>query len=150
MGNIFFLRHILASLAINEIYLNNIKIAHNLVERLKDIDKENKRWSFSKKDAVSSAFALLAFHENKQDIFYHWTEDAIKYAERLNVYHYIYKVNCCLAPCYASLGNVDKAVALLERSIQVSIDLGNPYAEARSRIILASILYEPLAKVHVM
>ncbi|MBF0345752.1 MAG: hypothetical protein HQL06_16175 [Nitrospirae bacterium] len=142
MGNIFYLRSTLAGLAINEFYLNNIKMAHNLVERLKNIDKENKRWSFSKKDAVSSAFALLAFHENEKDIFYHWAEDAIKYSERLNVYYYIYKVNCWLAPCYASLGNVDKAVDLLERSIQVSMDLGNPYAEARSRIILASILYD--------
>ncbi|KJR39981.1 transcriptional activator domain-containing protein [Candidatus Magnetoovum chiemensis] len=141
-GNLFFIRDILGLYAINELHLNNIDEARRAVEKIKEVNKIGKKWENTRKNNVSTAFALLSFYENDSEAFCYWADDAINYVGKLNSYYLIYQVHCELAPCYAKLGNTDKAIELLETSIRVINDFGNLYGEARSRLILASILYD--------
>ncbi len=91
---------------------------------------------------LKPAQSLSAFHEGDYRLFHAYAEEAVDFMTRTNAYYYIYLANCWLAPCFAILGEMERALSLLRDSAEKMNIFGNKYAEARSYLLLASIVYD--------
>jgi ATP/maltotriose-dependent transcriptional regulator MalT len=80
------------------------------------------------------------FHERNDEAFFDEADQLIKVIEDNNKYYEIYETFCWLAPMYAFLGEVERAVELLLKVIETCSIYNAPYGEARARLIV-SYLY---------
>jgi len=88
------------------------------------------------------ARAMLASGAADPEGFYRHARSALRLARENGDHFAFYQVSCWLAPHYAAHGDAETAMGLLQDSIERMISLGNPYGEARSSLLLASVLHD--------
>ncbi|MBF0472313.1 MAG: hypothetical protein HQK91_00140 [Nitrospirae bacterium] len=127
--------------AINASFIGNIDRFRSISDMavIAHCDDKQGAYGFFRSEYYNILSVFKSFHERNDEAFFLEAVEVLKRTQDNNRYLEIYETYCWLAPMYAFLGDVDTAVELLLRVIEVCSNSQAPYGEARARLIIASL-----------
>jgi DNA-binding SARP family transcriptional activator len=141
-GNPLFLTFLYSGLIINAVILGDMKEAEAYFLKSREIQSRFDTSRLQKGHFVLIGSALLAVQKGDREGFFQKADSALKISETIGDYWDYYTVSGHLAPGYAFFGADQKARELLLTALVRAREIGAPYAEARSRLLIASLAHD--------
>ncbi|AMV73594.1 Serine/threonine-protein kinase PknK [Desulfuromonas sp. DDH964] len=141
-GLIFTLPSVLALTAVSALSCGDVPRARQTLGEADDILAHTDVRHVWRQHDNLVAKTLFAVHDGDKSAFFAHADLAVATAAKNDDPFACYQVACHLAPHYAAFGAAREARGLLEDAAARMSAFGNPYGEARSRLLLAAVAYD--------